>query len=235
MNERNKGTGCGWFRELALDSEEVHFFSRSKASQLQVLEDFIRDSLALVKYIESPMTHEQAFLHAIFRCPSDDGPRLIYADWLEERGDEESAAKAEFIRLEYSLSSLKPDGEEYVRRRARLREIAQSIGLSWCAGVSKSALENCRLSFKFECPKKWEQLTLTGDPMERFCESCGKGVYYCASIKEAREHAQVGQCIAVDCRVDRRPGDLEPPMRWATLGIALPEGRGGSQRGGEES
>ena len=83
-------------RELALIPRRFTFSPARRRAPLQVLEDFIRDSLALVKYIESPMTHEQAFLHAIFRCPSDDGPRLIYADWLEERGDEESTAKAEF-------------------------------------------------------------------------------------------------------------------------------------------
>lgn len=38
----------------------------------------------------------EAFLRTIFDSPDDDAPRLVYADWLEERG-EEIAAKA--IRL----------------------------------------------------------------------------------------------------------------------------------------
>ena len=31
--------------------------------------------------------HDEAFLQAIRENPDDDAPRLIYADWLEERGD----------------------------------------------------------------------------------------------------------------------------------------------------
>jgi uncharacterized protein (TIGR02996 family) len=33
------------------------------------------------------MTQDEAFLQAIFEDPSDDTPWLVYADWLEERGD----------------------------------------------------------------------------------------------------------------------------------------------------
>jgi uncharacterized protein (TIGR02996 family) len=41
------------------------------------------------------MTEERAFLLAILERPDDDAPKLIYADWLEERGD----PRAEFLRL----------------------------------------------------------------------------------------------------------------------------------------
>lgn len=33
------------------------------------------------------MADDADFLRAIIDDPDDDGPRLIYADWLEERGD----------------------------------------------------------------------------------------------------------------------------------------------------
>lgn len=42
---------------------------------------------------------EFALLQAIRAAPADDVPRLVYADFLEERGDE---ARAEFIRLQCS-------------------------------------------------------------------------------------------------------------------------------------
>ncbi len=42
------------------------------------------------------LDEREAFLRAIFDAPDDDAPRLVYADWLEEHG-EEIAAKA--IRL----------------------------------------------------------------------------------------------------------------------------------------
>ena len=40
------------------------------------------------------MTDPAAFLRAIIANPDDDGPRLVYADWLEERGECE---RAEFL------------------------------------------------------------------------------------------------------------------------------------------
>ncbi len=50
------------------------------------------------------MTDEQAFLEAILDDPEDDNLRLIYADFLEERGD---GARAEFIRVQVELSQVK--------------------------------------------------------------------------------------------------------------------------------
>lgn len=45
-------SGFGWARELNLESEDVHFFARSKPSQMQLLEGFLRESLELVKKAE---------------------------------------------------------------------------------------------------------------------------------------------------------------------------------------
>src|SRR5262249_7259995 len=37
-----------------------------------------------------------------------------------------------------------------------------------------------------------------------------KNVYHCDSIREARDHAWQGHCVAVDTRQERSPSDLEP-------------------------
>jgi uncharacterized protein (TIGR02996 family) len=42
---------------------------------------------------------DEAFLSAILASPEDDTPRLIYADWLEERGDR----RAELLRHDWGL------------------------------------------------------------------------------------------------------------------------------------
>jgi uncharacterized protein (TIGR02996 family) len=47
------------------------------------------------------MTH-QDFVDAILAEPSADVPRLIYADWLEERGE----PRAEFIRVQVEMATL---------------------------------------------------------------------------------------------------------------------------------
>jgi len=64
---------------------------------------------------------EADFIRAIQSDPEDDEARLIYADWLEQRGD----VRGEYLRLEVQ------------RRRIprRLAELAQRISPSWRAGV----------------------------------------------------------------------------------------------------
>jgi hypothetical protein len=47
------GRAC-WGRELLLDSEDVHFFSRNKISQLECLERFVRECLEMARSIQTP-------------------------------------------------------------------------------------------------------------------------------------------------------------------------------------
>ena len=49
-----------------------------------------------------------AFLQAICADPDADGPRLLYADFLDENPDPESAARAEFIRVQCALAAAEP-------------------------------------------------------------------------------------------------------------------------------
>jgi uncharacterized protein (TIGR02996 family) len=49
------------------------------------------------------MTDDSTFLRALLTSPNDNDLRLIYADWLEERGD----PRAPFLRLEVALHETK--------------------------------------------------------------------------------------------------------------------------------
>jgi uncharacterized protein (TIGR02996 family) len=60
-----------------------------------------------------PMNHDEAFLQAIIENPDDDTPRLVYADYLDERGD----PRAEFIRVQIALARL---SDEYIRLQSGL-------------------------------------------------------------------------------------------------------------------
>lgn len=53
------------------------------------------------------MSDGDALEAAIRSCPEEDAPRLIFADWLEERGDD---TRAEFVRLQCELARLEADG-----------------------------------------------------------------------------------------------------------------------------
>src|SRR5579864_5943301 len=52
---------------------------------------------------------QNAFLHTICAHPDDDAPRLVYADWLDERGD----PLGEFIRVQVELAKIKPSHPRY--------------------------------------------------------------------------------------------------------------------------
>jgi uncharacterized protein (TIGR02996 family) len=45
-------------------------------------------------------TEQQALLRTILENPDDDAPRLVYADWLDERGDADNFGRARLIRLQ---------------------------------------------------------------------------------------------------------------------------------------
>ena len=51
------------------------------------------------------MSEEDAFLHALAACPTDDLTRLVYADWLDDRGEQ----KSRYLRLIVELVRLPPD------------------------------------------------------------------------------------------------------------------------------
>jgi uncharacterized protein (TIGR02996 family) len=169
------------------------------------------------------VTHD-AFVRHIRETPDDDGLRLIYADWLEERND----PRAAFLRVEAELAALPKDDERRTALQARLREMAPTIDPDWLAALDRTRVENCRhfdsesrdetradvveLSFEFKCPRRWEELRTTENSTVRFCETCQQNVYYCATMSEARLHAMNRHCVAVNSRQERAPGDVAPPV-----------------------
>ena len=73
------------------------------------------------------MTHADAFLREILAHPDEDAPRLIFADWLEEQGDAESVARAEFIRVQCMLAA----GQLPQQRRDELLRREHQILNEW--------------------------------------------------------------------------------------------------------
>ncbi len=55
------------------------------------------------------MTDRESFIRMILAHPDDDGPRLVYADWLEEEGE---ADRAEFIRIQIESATIRHNGTE---------------------------------------------------------------------------------------------------------------------------
>jgi uncharacterized protein (TIGR02996 family) len=64
-----------------------------------------------------PTDEQRALWAAIREQPDDDTPRLVYADWLQEHGDE---ARAEFIRVQCELARQPYDRRRNRKQRANL-------------------------------------------------------------------------------------------------------------------
>lgn len=81
----------GWKAKLELNAEAALRWAMAKEKGSVALEVTRRDDAPRDSSID-----EDALLAAIVAAPEDDAPRLVYADWLLERGD----ARGEFIRLQ---------------------------------------------------------------------------------------------------------------------------------------
>jgi uncharacterized protein (TIGR02996 family) len=163
------------------------------------------------------VVEEDRFIQAILADPDDTSIRLVYADWLEERGD----PRGEFLRLEVALMNPPRDVIAWAGMAARLRRLRPTLDRDWLIALGREPIEQCELSFQFQCPKRWDHLGITPHVDVRFCPMCKRYVHYSHSIEQARRQASQGRCVAVDPTVDRKRGDLVP-VRLRLVGRLLP-------------
>ena len=80
-----------------------------------------------------------ALFCAIVADPSDTFARLVYADWLDEHGDDADRLHAEFIRVQCELAKIIPTLTEWSydlsaqvdALRRRERELLEAHGKKW--------------------------------------------------------------------------------------------------------
>ena len=156
------------------------------------------------------LNEELAFLTGIATHPADDLRRLVYADWLDERGDMDSGRKAEYLRWEVHVHTLPDDHPERGGVVLKLRDLAGVLPYQWKAAVAKVDIENCNVRWRFQCPKRWDQLEPTRLPEVRFCSACRKDVFFCDSVELARRLGEErGHCVALDLVAARAAGDMD--------------------------
>jgi uncharacterized protein (TIGR02996 family) len=78
------------------------------------------------------MNQEEAFLQAIREDPDDDTVRLIFADWLEERGD----PRGEFIRVQMELARLPEDDPRRRPLQGRSEALLRQHEPRWVGSLS---------------------------------------------------------------------------------------------------
>jgi uncharacterized protein (TIGR02996 family) len=82
------------------------------------------------------MSEEDGFIRAILAAPRDLSLRLVYADWLEERGDR----RGEYLRLLAALDGLASGDAGGEECRERLRELEDEIDPHWVAKMLRGRL-----------------------------------------------------------------------------------------------
>ena len=125
--------------------------------------------VAFVRTVREPIQQkiEQQLIDAI--VAGDAASRLVYADWLEERGE---TARAELLRLQELLADI--DATDSDRRTQfqhavrRLVELASDIDPEWRLLIGRPMVELCRQS-SARCTQDWGNLMATGDPSVRCC------------------------------------------------------------------
>jgi uncharacterized protein (TIGR02996 family) len=90
----------------------------------------------------STMTDHDAFLQAVLDDPTDDLPRLVYADWLEEAGD----VRAEFIRSQITLERLPTDAPGRPALETHCRALQKENQNDWLGALREllDGWEFCR-------------------------------------------------------------------------------------------
>jgi len=77
---------------------------------------------------------DASFLQAVQSSPGDTALLLVYADWLEERGD----TRAEFLRVRVALGELSPNEARFQPLWSQLRRLRSEIDPAWLAVLDRT-------------------------------------------------------------------------------------------------
>ncbi len=80
------------------------------------------------------MATAEGFLRDVLDAPDDDVPRLVFADWLDDRGDH---ARAEFVRVQCALAKLSEDDGRLPRLAAREGQLLRRHGKGWAGPLRR--------------------------------------------------------------------------------------------------
>lgn len=156
------------------------------------------------------MSDEPAFLQAILENPDDDHLRLVYADWLEERGE----PRAEFIRVQLALASRETSGQRKRELLVRQQQLLRFHQKTWLG-----PLQNLPGQVEFQRGFPEKLMWLDG---QAFLEH-GASFFETAPIRSVCLR-NVGSCVAdlVKCTLFGRLRSLElSGLNDSELGILV--------------
>ncbi len=82
------------------------------------------------------MDERRALMVAMIANPDDDTPRLVFADWLQEHGDEHDRARAEFIRLQVEAARLPERDKKRKKLERAAGKLANEHHAAWLAPLT---------------------------------------------------------------------------------------------------
>ena len=100
-----------------------------------------------------------------------------------------------------------PVRQELQSLRTRMTELREECEAPWLTTLSRSAVGCCEQSvtFRFQCPMKWSDLSPTDDPYVKHCAACESPVYFEIDLSMAQERASEGKCVCVPVDMTSRP------------------------------
>ncbi len=107
---------------------------------------------------------EAELLAAIYDHPDDDGPRLVYADWLQERSD----PRGEFIALQLR-------GELDAAATKRERELVKKHGKAWLGPIAKAL--HSEVTWRRGFPVKGIVKLRNQRDVETYCKDASWGTF----------------------------------------------------------
>lgn len=119
------------------------------------------------------MPREQELLSAFLSNPADHAVRNVYADWLEERGDE----RAEFLRAQEAVRAIEPDFPNRLKCEERLSRARKNLDREWLIQVEPERAHLLRSQAPPTCActtAKRPSLKLHDEPQDTECEAWRK-------------------------------------------------------------
>jgi uncharacterized protein (TIGR02996 family) len=142
---------------------------------------------------------EWAFLRAMLDVPEDRTTWLVYADWLDDRGD----PRAEFLRLSVERDALTEGNPARAGIEARLAQLRAELDPQWMMVFDPAPVGNCSGCY-------WDDMRPTDLPDLRICHRCRQSVIYCHTLEEAVLYSDCDQRVALSTRIPAEEVTGEP-------------------------
>jgi uncharacterized protein (TIGR02996 family) len=145
---------------------------------------------------------EWAFLRAMLDVPEDRATWLVYADWLDDRGD----PRAEFLRLTVERDALADGDPARAEVESRLEQLRDELDPRWLMVFDPARVGNC-----YKC--YWDEMQPTDLPDIRICYECRRSIVYCHTLEEGVLYSGCNQLVALSTRIPAEKAAKDPAFR----------------------